>query len=63
MAKDEENGSVPQENISPPEAVEEHPVEGDGISFLQTRLSVNRFAPSEDGQGGYVEVDLYIGPL
>jgi hypothetical protein len=47
----------------PPDQVEEYPVEGDGISFLQTRLTVGEFGPSADGSGGYVEVDLFIGPL
>jgi len=47
----------------PPEQVEEYPVQGDGISFLQTRLSVGEFGPSEDGSGSYVEVDLFKGPL
>jgi hypothetical protein len=47
----------------PPDQVEEYRVEGDGIAFLQTQLSVGEFGPSADGSGGYVEVDLYKGPL
>jgi hypothetical protein len=47
----------------PPGQVEEYPVEGDGISFLQTHLSVGAFGSSPDGPGGYVEVDLFKGPL
>jgi hypothetical protein len=47
----------------PPDQVAEYPVEGDGISFLQTHLSVGEFGPWADGSGGYVEVDLFKGPL
>ncbi|MGD8353056.1 MAG: hypothetical protein PVJ01_02730 [Pseudomonadota bacterium] len=47
----------------PPGQANEYPVEGDGISFLQTHLSVGDSGPSTDGLGGYVEVDLFKGPL
>jgi hypothetical protein len=47
----------------PPGQVEEYPVQGDGISFLQIHLSVGEFGPSRDGSGGYVEVNLFKGPL
>jgi hypothetical protein len=47
----------------PPDQVEEYPVQGDGISFLQTHLSVGEFGPSAEGSGSYVEVDLFKGPL
>jgi hypothetical protein len=47
----------------PPDQIEEYPVQGDGISFLQTHLSVGEFGPSPEDSGGYVEVDLFKGPL
>jgi hypothetical protein len=39
----------------------EYPVEGDGISFLQTRVVLEEVGVSEGG--GFVEVQLYKGPL
>jgi hypothetical protein len=39
----------------------EYPVEGDGISFLQTRVVLEAAGTTEGG--GFVEVQLYKGPL
>jgi hypothetical protein len=39
----------------------EYPVEGDGTSFLQTRVVLDEAGATEGG--GFVEVQLYKGPL
>ena len=51
------------EGESVPEEIMDVPVEGDGLDFLQTRLSVTGYGALPQGSGSYVELRLVKGPL